>query len=333
MIPVDRVDAVRRGMRDAFGVETFDAIAPVTGGHTASLVFRVEVRGTPYLLKIITRAEDPSRHYASMRAAAEAGIAPRVHYTDVEAHVSITDFVHAVPLPMREAQRQLPRVLRALQALPPFARAPFNTTCTFLLVPGPARDGFLDMFRASNLLPPEACASWFARHAELAAAYPNDDADQVASHNDLFKPDNIVFDGARIWMVDWEAAFLNNRYADLAVVANQIVTNDAESDVLLEAALGAPPNDRQRARLYLMQQLAHLFYAAAFLVTSRSGPPVDWSTPVPSFDAWQQQMWTDRLDLSDRDVKLTFARVNWERLMHNVAQVRYREAIRRVTTA
>jgi len=56
-------------------------------------------------------------------------------------------------------------------------------------------------------------------------------------------------------------------------------------------------------------------------------PPIDWSAAIPSFAEWQQQMWRDRLDLSDRDVKITFARVNWEQLMHNAAQPRYREAI------
>ena len=67
-----------------------------------------------------------------------------------------------------------------------------------------------------------------ARYAQLAAVYPLHDPDMVSSHNDLFKPDNILFDGQRVWLVDWEAAFLNDRYADLAVVANLVVTNDAE---------------------------------------------------------------------------------------------------------
>jgi thiamine kinase-like enzyme len=30
----------------------------------------------------------------------------------------------------------------------------------------------------------------------------------------------INFDGERAWLVDWEAAFLNDRYFDLDVVAN-----------------------------------------------------------------------------------------------------------------
>ncbi len=43
--------------------------------------------------------------------------------------------------------------------------------------------------------------------------------EMVASHNDL-KPENMVFDGTRVWLIDWEAAFLNDRYLDLSVVAN-----------------------------------------------------------------------------------------------------------------
>lgn len=34
------------------------------------------------------------------------------------------------------------------------------------------------------------------------------------------KPENILFDGVRSRLVDWEAASLNDRYTDLAVVAN-----------------------------------------------------------------------------------------------------------------
>lgn len=54
MLPEEKSEAVVRGLRAAFGVGEFEEIAKVTGGRTNSLVF---------LLKIIVRAEDPSRHY------------------------------------------------------------------------------------------------------------------------------------------------------------------------------------------------------------------------------------------------------------------------------
>lgn len=338
MIPREKSEAVTRGLREAFGVSEFEDITRITGGHTSSLVFRIIVRGSPYLLKIITRAENPTRHYTSMKAAAEAGVAPRVWYTNIEDKLSITDFVEAKPLRVSEALVSLPALLRTLHALPPFGRAPFNTTCTFLLGKGPAMEGhlqkfqgYVQKFQAANILPRAESEEFFARHAELAAVYPYDDSEMVSSHNDLFKPDNILFDGGRVWLVDWEAAFLNDRYADLAVVANQVVTNDEEETVYLREYFGAAPNRYQRARFHLMQQIAHLFYTMAFLSQGSSGKPIDWSTPVPEFGKYHRRMWAGEVDLADNDVKIVYGRVHWERLKKNVGQARYNEALRIVS--
>jgi aminoglycoside phosphotransferase (APT) family kinase protein len=198
MIPQEKSEAVTRGLREAFGVTEFEHISRITRGHTSSLVFRIIVRGSPYLLKIITRTEDPTRHYTSMQAAADAGVAPRVLYTNIEDSISITDFVEAQPLPVSEALVRLPAVLRKLHNLPSFSRAPFNTTCTFLLNKSPALDGYLQKFHAANILPKTESEEFFARYAEVAAVYPRDDVEMVSSHNDLFKPDNILFDGQRV---------------------------------------------------------------------------------------------------------------------------------------
>ncbi|HLK64949.1 MAG TPA: phosphotransferase [Bryobacteraceae bacterium] len=329
MIPQEKSEAVTRGLREAFGVTEFADISRITKGHTTSLVFRIIVGGSPYLLKIIMRSEDPTRHYTSMKAAAEAGIAPRVWHTNIDDKISITDFVEAAPLSVSEALHQLPATLRVLHALPPFARAPFNTTCTFLLNKGPAADAFLQRFQA--VIPKAVNEEFFARCAELAAVYPHDDAEMVASHNDLFKPDNILFDGQRIWLVDWEAAFLNDRYADLAVVANQVVTNDEEEILYLEKYFGAAPDPYQLARFHLMQQLTHLFYAMGFLTLGSSGKPIDWSGTVPKFSDYHRRMWAGEIDLADNDVKIEYGRVHWERLLQNVRQARYNQALRIVS--
>ena len=326
MIPQEKSAAVTRGLREAFGVTEFEDISRITKGH--NLVFRIIVRGSPYLLKIIMRAEDPTRHYTCMKAAAEAGLAPQVRYTNSEDKVSITDFVEAEPLSVSEALVRLPATLRTLHALPPFGRAPFNTTCTFLLQKGPALDGFVQKFQAADILPKAESEEFFARYAEVAAVYPYDDAEMVSSHNDLFKPDNILFDGQRVWLVDWEAAFLNDRYADLAVVANQVVTNDAEERAYLQGYLGAAPDRYQMARFHLMQQMAHLFYTMAFLFQGPSGKPIDWIETVPEFRDFNRRIWAGEVNMRDNQMKIVYGRVHWERLLQNVRQARFNEALR-----
>ncbi|HTC35836.1 MAG TPA: phosphotransferase [Bryobacteraceae bacterium] len=327
MIPQEKSEAVTRGLREAFGVTECEDIL-VIKDFASSMVFRIIVRGSPFLLKISTRANDPARHYACMKAAAEGGLAPRVWYASVEDRVSIEDFVETVPLPVSEALVRLPALLRMLHSLPPFVRAPFNTSCTFLINKGPVLDGFLQQFQAANILPRAESQEFFARYAEVSAVYPHDDADMVSSHNDLFKPDNILFDRQRVWLVDWEAAFLNDRYADLAVVANQVVPSEEDEIAFLREYFGVAPNRFQLARFHLMQQLSHLFYTLAFLFQGWTGKPIDWSEPVPEFRDYHRRMWAGEVDLADKDEKLVYGRVHWQRLLENVRQARYSEALR-----
>ncbi|HKD07580.1 MAG TPA: phosphotransferase [Bryobacteraceae bacterium] len=319
MIPQDKIAAVTRGLNETFGVAAFDEIRDLTERPGSNRAFRIVVRGSAYLLRINTRAGDMARHFHCMQAAADAGLAPRVHYANAEDRVSITDFVVTAPLSAAEALRRVPAALRALHALPPFPVAPFNTTCTFLLNKGPALDGFLQKFRD---------ADFFAQYARIAEAYSSLDPDPVPSHNDLFKPDNILFDGSRLWLVDWEAAFQNDRYADLAVAANMLVTNEAEEQIYLQEYFGAPPDSCQSARFYLMRQLAHMFYAMAFLGLSSANKPVDWNEPVPAYGDFQRRFWAREVGVADDHSKIVFGRVHWEQLRRNLRQPRFEEALR-----
>jgi thiamine kinase-like enzyme len=333
MIPETKKDAVARGLREAFGVTEFQDIRTMTKGQTTSLVFRIVVRGSPFLLKIILRTDDPTCHYTCMKAAAEAGVAPHVWYTSIEDKVSITDFVEAIPFPVTEALIRVPNTLRTLHALARFpTRAHhLNTSCMFLINKGTALDAFIQRIHAANLLPRSESEELFARYAQVAAVYPHNMdmvyADMVSSHNDLFKPDNILFDGERVWLVDWEAAFLNDRYADLAVVANLVVTNDAEERVYLQEYFGGPPDRYQLARFFLMQQVAHIFYAMAFLLLGSAGQPTDWSESVPEFRDFHRRFWAGDIRLATNEAKVQYGKVHLNQMLRNVQTARFQDAL------
>jgi thiamine kinase-like enzyme len=256
-----------------------------------------------------------------------------VWYTNVEDKICITDFVEAAPFPVADALLRIPAALRKLHALPPFPGVPnrINTSYMFLINKGDAVDGFIQAFQAANILPKRESEELFARYAQVAAVYPHHHPDMVSSHNDFFKPDNILFDGHRLWLVDWEAAFLNDRYADLAVVANLVVTNNEEEMVYLREYFGEPPNQYQLARFFLAQQAAHIFYAMGFLLLGSSGKPIDWSETVPEFRDFHRRMWADEVNLKEREMKIVYGRVHWEQLLRNVGQARFNEALRIVS--
>lgn len=324
IIPQEKIAAVNRGLEKAFGVAACDDIHDLTERPGSNRAFRIVVRGTRYLLRINTRPGDMARHFHCMQAAAEAGLAPRVLYADAEDRISITEFVNAVPFPATTALHLVPATLRRLHALPAFPIAPFNTTCTFLLNKGPALDGFLLKFRSSKMLPADEIEAVLAHYVRLAEAYSNLEPDTVPSHNDLFKPDNILFDGSRVWFVDWEASFQNDRYADLAVLANMLVASEDDERTFLQEYFGAAPTEHQAARLHLMRQLAHMFYAMAFLGLDSA------DKPVSGYGEYQRRFWAREVDLADNEKKALYGRVHWQQLMHNLNQPRYKQSLRTV---
>src|SRR5215475_5276421 len=114
MIPESKKAAVGRALQAAFGVSKFEEIRQLTEGLSSALIFRIVVRGRPYLLRVIMRADamgDPTRQFACMKAGEDAGLAPKVLYTSVEDRVSITDFVNAKPFPKSKALTEMPKTI------------------------------------------------------------------------------------------------------------------------------------------------------------------------------------------------------------------------------
>lgn len=192
-------------------------------------------------------------------------------------------------------------------------------------------NGFLAKFQASKILPEQDTEKLFVRYKQIRAIYSPLDSEMVPSHNDLFKPDNILFDGNRVWLVDWEAAFQNDRYADLAVVANMIVSNEQEEETYLQEYFGTPPDEYQKARFYLMKQVAHMFYAMAYLAMASPGKPIDWSEPVPAYTGFQRRFWAREVGLENSPEKTVFGRVHWEQLSRDMRQPRFDEALKIVS--
>ncbi len=257
MIPDEKSEAVSRALRQSFGTTEVEDIQRIVRGLSSDLVFRIVVQGSPYLLRIMTRIDermDPGRIFECMRAASHAGLTPQVRYSNAEDGISITNFVEAVPFSRKLALAEVPKTLRRLHALPPFPKT-FNYST--------AHNGFIWKLRKSSLLAQSEVDEVFTRYGEICAAYPRLDSDMVSCHMDL-KPDNILFDGERVWLVDWQAAFVNDRYFDLAAAANFLFAGESDEWIYLEQYFGQPPDEYRRAKFFLMRRLVHMLSAAVF---------------------------------------------------------------------
>lgn len=222
----DRFDALPVVDRDkacaaivaAFGAAPVGDITALRGGATTASVYRIEVGRRHYLLRI-EGEPSPLRNphqYQSMRIAAESRIAPAIHYVDEFARVAVIDFIEQAPLmaypggsvALAQALGELISRVQATPVFPSFVHYPDIVARLFAHV---RRTG---LFAAGVL----------DRHVErlesLREAY-GDQIQPVSSHNDPV-PNNVLFDGKRLWLIDWESAYCNDRLVDVAIMLDGI---------------------------------------------------------------------------------------------------------------
>lgn len=265
--------AVGRALQAAFGCNNLDTILPLSGGLSGASIYKIRVGGIAYLLRIEGARDtfrDPHRWYRCMQIAAAAYLAPRVRYADPTDGVAIMDFIPEQSLGLDYPGDRAGLMTEAAQTLRALHETPaFPALVDYM----DGMDAVVGQFQATGIVDPKATYALFARFAEVRARYRTDPADLVSSHNDL-NPRNVLYDGRRLWLVDWESSFLADRYVDLATIANFFTQDPGEEEVLLRTYFGREPDAVRRARMTVMRQINHVFYGAIFLsgvATERPG--------------------------------------------------------------
>ncbi len=258
LIPAERCEAARTALAAAFGARPVVGWRLLQGGVSGALIWRVEVGERSYVLRLEPERialNHRLRGYACMTAAAAVGVAPAVHHADPVAGVAIVDFVEARPLSEHPGgpgglARALGDLMARIQATPPFP--PLSSEADVIAA-------LLANLDASGLLAP----GLLDRHAEglarIRAACPLHPSSFVSSHNDP-NPRNMLFDGQRVWLVDWELAFRNDPLFDIAILTTELAATPDLEDLLVAAWAGRPSDPAMRARLAVTRLLTRLFY-------------------------------------------------------------------------
>jgi len=278
-LSTEQRENVRSALAAAFGSAAIDAITPITGGASTASIFRLDAGDRRYLLRVEGQPS-PLRNphqYVSMRIAAEAGIAPDIHYIDEAARVAVIDFIERQPLKTypggpRALAHALGELLSRVQATPVFP--------TFVNYPDIVARLFAHV-RRTGLFAAGLLDAHVERLERLHKAYDAGLTRLVSSHNDPI-PSNILFDGKRLWLIDWESAYRNDPLVDVAIVLDSLALSPELADVLLRAWLGRAPDEAVRARLELIHALTRLYYAGVLLSASAAA---SWVTDDTDFSA------------------------------------------------
>jgi len=217
-----------------------------------------------------------------MAIAAEAGIAPAVHYADADAGVALIDFIATVPIerfPGGELARAaaLGELARRLQETPPFpVLGDWRAIVGRLL-------GLLETRFAPGLLDPHRAA-----FQQLHETLSWDEATHVSSHNDP-NPRNVLFDGERLWLIDWETSYHNDPMVDIAILADNFAPAGEPARQLLQSWLRRAPRPDEVERLEAIKRLTRLYYAGLLI---GFGAPAD--APITDLSALSRAEAEDR---------------------------------------
>jgi hypothetical protein len=264
LIPAPRREAARMALTEVANGRDIAAMALLTGGASGALIYRVEVGAERVALRIEPERialEHRRRGFACMEAAATVGVAPQVHFADPAAGIAVMGLIDARPIISHPGgrlgvAREFGRLIAQLQTTAPFP-AMLGDDADMIVAA-------LDALTNSGLF----AAGTLDRHrdqlARIRGAAPWRPAALVSSHNDP-NPRNLLYDGNRLWLVDWELASRNEALFDLAIATTEIADTLELETALLTAALGRTPDAALHARLRVMRQLTHLFYGCIAL--------------------------------------------------------------------
>lgn len=249
--------------------------APLPGG-LSNEIWKVEDEAGAHVVRF---GRDYPFHHVSRerersvaRAAHRAGFAPAVEWAGGEAMV--TAFVASRAWDAATARANPERLARLLRAFHERMREEVEGTAVLFDPFHVVRD-YARTLRAGGSRHLPALPRLLSLNAALERAQPP--LRLVFGHNDLL-PANILDDGRRLWLIDYEYAGFASPLFDLAGAASNAGMDEAAAGALLEAYFGTAPDAGLR-RAFEAMACASLLREAAWAMVSAihlAAPGVDY---------------------------------------------------------
>lgn len=195
------------------------ALTPVGAGQSGAGVYRLNGPAGTFVVKQTPTTEPDAVWQRSLdvqRAAAAVGVAPAVVHADATHRLVVSEAItdrgwaayYGPPTTHPAALTLLGETIRRLHTLPIAPGMPTARAAPFVR----------QIQQSANAAHPLPIWVNATIDALLSAEPPASDRAPVLSHNDL-NPSNLIFDGTRLLLLDWQTAAVNDPYYDLALVS------------------------------------------------------------------------------------------------------------------
>ncbi len=337
-------DVFSRYLEDHQMIDVLEAISAVfnarevcdvtllTGGRGTSKIFRISGRESEYVCRVTDAARpnffvDPSSEIKNMKIASDLELTPRIHYSNEKTGILIMDHIKNLSLhpSIDDAGmnliQQLAENLSTLHNGPSFTQAPTSIfkdvekvvkASDSQCMPGIAHEVIDSIFALEQIL---------EKHQT-----------SVPCHKEL-NGNNILFDGQRIYFIDWEASENCDPFVDLAIASIFFINNREREGAFLKYYFKKEPTAKQQAHLYLMKQVCLSFYAFKSLRRVIKSGKMDLSkeqVDLNSFPSYQELVLnyfngcSKVCDINDFKI---FTYVFLREALNNIRSSKFRESI------
>ncbi|OGO76223.1 MAG: hypothetical protein A3K41_02985 [Chloroflexi bacterium RIFOXYD12_FULL_57_15] len=228
------------------------SVQPLSGGLTNSN-YKVEVDGTPYFVRVPGAstellAVDRANEYFNSKAAAEAGVGPKVLYHLPEFNVMVLEFLTGKTMSKESLSApgmptRMAKVIKKLHGGPRF----FSDFNMFRLT-----EYYLSLCRDRSIRVPDGYLDRMPTVAKIEQAMLANPLPTVPCNNDLLA-ENYIDDGRHLWLIDYEYSGNNDPTFELGNTCQEMQFNENQIREVCAAYFGeATPSMIARMKLNMI---------------------------------------------------------------------------------
>lgn len=255
------------------------ASVSVMGGGLTNRNFKVELtNGQKVAVRIAGQGTQEylnrpaEKHNAGLMSS--LGINAEVYFFDTRTGSQLSQFIDGQTLHQEDFRTNAEILAKSAAIMRKYHDSGFEFSDTF--------SPFKEIQRYNKILLDNNFTDRYPEGAELTehvidvmAAYAENPPKLVPCHNDPL-PENFMYDGERLYLIDWEYAGMNDRFFDLGALIDENELDEAAQKKFLEHYFGGELTQEQEARVYVARFLVDAMWAIWSLVQINSGKDRDF---------------------------------------------------------